>query len=294
MTITKCVIPAAGLGTRLLPITKSQPKEMVAVGPKPVIQYVVEEAIAAGLKEILIITGSRKRSIEDHFDYDSLLEQELERRNIHSSCAQTNLFARSDIQILFTRQSRPTGLADAVALAKTFVDGEPFAVSLGDNIVVSQDGSHFLSRLLETHEKKNGKATLTLKRVSEDEVEKYGIAESTTEGFPARIRDVIEKPSIKEAPSRLAIVGRYVFEPEIFEAIGNTEVGLGGERQLTDAIRYLIQNDKEVWGMLLGPDDILHDIGTPYSYALAFVDMCLRDPKIGPNLRRDIIKLVER
>jgi UTP--glucose-1-phosphate uridylyltransferase len=282
--VRKCVIPAAGLGTRLLPATKSQPKEMVPLCRKPVIQYVVEEAIRAGLKEILIVTGAKKRSIEDHFDYDQALEDALERKG-KNDIGDTNLLERSDIQILFTRQPRPTGLADAVSLAKVFVDGEPFVVALGDNVIVSPNGGHFLSSLIQMHLEKNAAASMALQQVRSDDVTRYGIVEAELAGEEALIRDLVEKPSPEYAPSDMAIVGRYVFEPTIFEAIEATPIGVDGERQLTDAIRVLVKQGKPVWGRLLTKRNIIHDIGDHYNYAVAFIDMVLRDEEMGPRIR---------
>jgi len=290
--VRKCVIPAAGLGTRLLPATKSQPKEMVPVGRKPVIQYVVEEAIEAGLKEILIITGSKKRSIEDHFDYDHVLEEELEKKGRAPLPQTTNIFERDDVQLLFTRQPKPTGLADAVSLAEVFVDGEPFVVSLGDNIVLSPNGGQFLKSLIDMHLRKGAVASLALERVQPEEVERYGIVEADVQGEEARIRDLVEKPSRESAPSDLAIVGRYVFTPQIFDAIRATQVGVDEEKQLTDAIRVMVQRGSPVWGRLLTGDHVIHDIGTPYTYARAFIDLCLRDPELGPKIRQYLRKVV--
>jgi len=291
--VRKCVIPAAGLGTRLLPATKSQPKEMVPVGRKPVIQYVVEEAIRAGLNEILIITGAKKRSIEDHFDYDHVLEEELKKKGRENPLSQdTNLFEREDVQLLFTRQAKPTGLADAVSLAEVFVDGEPFVVSLGDNIVLSPNGGHFLSSLIEMHLEKGAIASLALEKVPFDQVIRYGIVDAVLEGNRCRIRDLVEKPSPSAAPSNMAIIGRYVFNPDIFQAISSTPVGVDGEKQLTDAIKILTEKNLPVWGHLLTDDHLIHDIGTPYTYALAFIDMCLRDQEMGPKLREHLKEII--
>jgi len=290
--IRKCVIPAAGLGTRLLPATKSQPKEMVPVGRKPVIQYVVEEAIAAGLNEILIITGSKKRSIEDHFDYDHVLEEELQKSGRNHLSKDTNLFERDDIQLLFTRQAKPTGLADAVSLAKVFVDGEDFVVCLGDNIVVSPDGDQYLSSLIRMHQERRAVASIALKRVEPGELNRYGVVQATVTGQEAEITDLVEKPRPEGAPSNLAIVGRYVFSPEIFDVIPSTPIGFGGERQLTDAIRMLVQRRKKIWGLILSERHVLHDVGTPFSYALAFIDMSLRDPELGPELRKRLREML--
>jgi UTP--glucose-1-phosphate uridylyltransferase len=265
---------------------------MVPVGRKPVIQYVVEEAIRAGLTEILIITGAKKRIIEDHFDYDHVLEEELKRKGQNDSLSEsTNLFERDDVQLLYTRQAKPTGLADAVSLAEVFVDGEPFVVSLGDNIVLSPNGGHFLSSLIEMHLEKNAVASLALEKVAAEQVSRYGIVDAVLEGDTGRIKDLVEKPSLSMAPSNLAIIGRYVFNPEIFQAISSTPVGVDGERQLTDAIEVMTKRGRPVWGHLLTDDYIIHDIGTPYTYAIAFIDLCLRDQEMGPKLREHLRKI---
>ncbi len=292
MRIRKCVIPAAGFGMRLLPATKSQPKEMLPIGRKPVIQYVVEEAVEAGLKEILIVTGARKRSIEDHFDYDQILWDQLAKRGISAQSAGIKLFARQGIQLLFTRQSCPTGIADAVSLAEVFVDGKPFVVCLGDNIVVNRRSGHFLSSLMSIYESKNCAAVVALKKISPEDSIRYGVAKVEDSGELVRITGVVEKPPVEKAPSNLALAGRYVFDASILDAIKKTPIGVGGERQLTDAIGVLLSEGKEVYGLVLDEGNIVHDIGTPYSYALAFIDLCLRDPELGPKLKEDIRKMM--
>jgi len=262
---------------------------MVPLGRKPVIQYVVEEAIALGLKQILIITGSKKRSIEDHFDYDHVLQEELEKQGKCSLIAETNLTQRADVQLFFTRQSKPSGLADAVALARAFVDGEDFAVMLGDNVFFGSSKDSLFARMMDLHEKRNGAVVLALKRVRQEEVVDFGIAEtSKIKQGAAKILDLVEKPKVGSAPSDLAIAGRYIFTPRIFDAIPKTAIGKGGERQLTDAIRLLLKSGQDVWGVLVHEDESIYDVGTPYSYAMSFMEACLRDPEIGPKLREKL------
>jgi len=293
--ITKCIIPAAGLGTRLLPATKSQPKEMVPVGRKPVIQHVVEEAIGAGIRQILIVTGAQKRSIEDHFDRNRLLEESLRVKGNGSIIEELNFLERTDTQIFYTRQPEPTGLADAVMLGKNFVDGEPFAVSLGDTIIQSYRGGSFLWKLLDAHKRSGAAATIALERVEKSQISRFGVVSpSVVDGLSIKLNGLVEKPSPEDAPSDLAIAARYVFDPCIFDAIEKTKLGLGGEKQLTDAIRLILDEGKPVWGYKLDSNEKRHDIGNLRTYALAFVDMCLHDQEIGSSFRADLENLLSR
>jgi len=287
--ITKCVIPAAGLGTRLLPATKSQPKEMVPVGRKPVIQHVVEEAVGAGIKQVLIITGGRKRAIEDHFDKDHLLEEMLRDSGKDDMLGEINFLEEFDTRIFYTRQAEPTGLADAVLLAESFVDGESFAVSLGDTIIQSYEGGSFLWKLIDSHSRTGASATVAVEEVERERVSLFGVVKpKIQDGLSMQLEDLVEKPKVKEAPSNLAIAARYVFDPEIFEAIRSTEKGYGGERQLTDAIKVLLARGSPVWAYKLSKKEKRHDIGNLRTYAAAFVDMCLADPELGADFASDI------
>lgn len=283
------------MGTRLLPATKSQPKEMVPVGRKPVIQHVVEEAVGAGIRQILIVTGAQKRSIEDHFDRNHLLEESLREKGHEAVIEEINFLEKTDTQIFYTRQSEPTGLADAVMLGENFVDGEPFAVSLGDTIIQSYKGGSFLWKLLDAHVRSGASATVALEKVDRSAVSRFGVVKPTVvDGLLMRLEDLVEKPSPEEAPSDLAIAARYVFEPSIFEAIRKTPYGLGGERQLTDAIRILLDEGKPVWGYKLDSDEKRHDIGNLRTYALAFVDMCLHDRELGDAFAADLKELLSK
>jgi UTP--glucose-1-phosphate uridylyltransferase len=293
--ITKCIIPAAGMGTRLLPATKSQPKEMVPVGRKPVIQHVVEEAVGAGIRQILIVTGAQKRTIEDHFDRNRLLEDSLRTKGNESMIPDLNFLEETDTQIFYTRQPEPTGLADAVMLGKGFVDGETFAVSLGDTIIQSYKGGSFLWKLLDAHLRTGAAATIAVERVERSQLSRFGVVRpSMMDGLSMKLDDLVEKPSAEEAPSDLAIAARYVFDPCVFDAIEETPAGLAGERQLTDAIRLLLSQGKPIWGFMLDSDEKRHDIGNLRTYASAFVDMCLHDPEIGEEFRRDMERLLSR
>jgi UTP-glucose-1-phosphate uridylyltransferase len=232
----KAVIPAAGLGTRFLPATKAQPKEMLPVYNKPTIQYVVEEAVASGIDDILIITGKGKRSIEDHFDRSFELEYSL--RNCGKMDYLVEVEAISEMaDIYYVRQKKQKGLGDAIHCAKKHIDGQPFAVLLGDTI--SQSKVPCTKQLLDVHEKYNASA-IAIERVPRDKIERYGIIKGQqVEDSVYRIEDMVEKPRPEDAPSDLAITGRYVLESEIFDHIENVEPGVGGEIQLTDAMRQL-------------------------------------------------------
>ena len=283
------------MGTRLLPATKSQPKEMLPLGRKPVVQHVVEEAIGAGIRQILIITGGQKRSIEDHFDRNRLLEQSLRERENDSAIRKINFLEGNDTQIFYTRQAEPTGLADAVMLSESFVEGEPFVVSLGDTIIQSYEGGSFLWKLLDAHSRSGADATIAVERVGRNRLSQFGVVKpKVIDGLSMEIEDLVEKPSPEEAPSNLAIAARYVFEPSIFDAIRKTPYGVGGERQLTDAIKTLLNSGGKVWGFMLDSNERRHDIGDVRSYAAAFVDVCLHDPQIGEDFRRDVEEMLSQ
>jgi UTP--glucose-1-phosphate uridylyltransferase len=222
----KAVIPAAGLGTRFLPATKSQPKEMLPVVDKPSIQYVVEEAVAAGLTDILIITGRGKRAIEDHFDRNFELEHSLEQSAKHDLLAEVqDINELADIH--YIRQRDPLGLGHAVSVAREHVGDEPFAVILGDDIMV--DDGQLLRSMIDVHERENA-SCLALLEVKPEEISAYGCAESDDLGDGLRrVRDVVEKPAAEDAKSNLAVIGRYVFTPGIFDALDRITPGVGGE-----------------------------------------------------------------
>ncbi|MFC5279711.1 UTP--glucose-1-phosphate uridylyltransferase GalU [Halorubrum rubrum] len=269
MKVTKAVIPAAGFGTRFLPVTKSQPKEMMPVLDKPTIQYVVEEAIEAGIDDILIITGRGKQAIERHFDKSYELEEELEADGKLDRLEQVRDIADlADIH--YVRQKEREGLGDAVLYAEKHVGDEPFALLLGDTIIKNETPcTQSLVMAAEEHET----SVLSLERVPWDDVPSYGVADidevdSTTESFP--VSDFVEKPSQEEAPSNLAITGRYILTPDIFEKLETTGKGAGGELQLTDAIRKL----DEVRGMELDGDR--YDIGNIPSWLQANVELALK------------------
>lgn len=282
MSIRKAVIPAAGLGTRLYPATRSQPKEMLPLGRKPTIQLVVEEVVAAGLREILIITGQQKRAIEDHFDEADGLEIEA--------------------SFFFTRQSTPRGLGDAVACARHFVGDETFLVALGDCFIwrpgLGQDG--VAARLLELHEERRPGATIAVQRVSPERLSQYGVVAPKADPGPGgeagaafEISDIVEKPGPERAPSPLAVAARYVLDPVIFDFLARTPPGHKGEVQLTDALRLMLQEDHAIWCVPLGQGETRYDVGSFASYWKAFAAMMVNDPEAGQELRAYLGALLE-
>lgn len=287
MTITNAVVPVAGLGTRLLPATKSQPKEMLPVGKRPVVQYVVEELERNNFKRILLITGANKDSIENHFDQDPVLIRHL-RETGKEELLEELEFERANLHFFYTRQKQQRGLGDAVLHAEEFAGHQPFAVALGDSILGRHAESKALSRMKQLFLDQNCAAVVAFEEVPQDEVHQYGMAEP--EDLPGEdgsfvIRDLIEKPSIEEAPSRLAVAARYIFSERIFEALHQTKPGKGGEIQLTDAIRLLLRGGERVIGFKLPAEDKRYDIGNFESYFKAFIDFALHDPVYGAELR---------
>jgi UTP--glucose-1-phosphate uridylyltransferase len=276
--VKKVVIPAAGLGTRFLPATKSQPKEMLPVVDKPSIQYVVEEAVAAGLTDILIITGRGKRAIEDHFDRNFELEHYLEESSKLDLLAEVQVV--NDLaDIHYIRQRDPLGLGHAVSVARQHVGDEPFAVILGDDIMV--DDGALLRSMIEVYDRERA-SVLALLEVPPDEISAYGCAaaEEVSDGL-RRVRGVVEKPRAEDAPSNLAVIGRYVFTPGIFDALDRIEPGVGGELQLTDAIALLLDSET-VLGRVFTHGR--YDIGKKLDFLRANIELALDRPDLGPEL----------
>ena len=285
--VRKAVIPAAGLGTRFLPATKAQPKEMLPVVDRPSIQYVVEEAVAAGIDDILIITGRNKRSLEDHFDRNVELERQLEAKGRFDDLREVQALAElADIH--YVRQGEPLGLGHAVSVARKHVGGEPFVVLLGDDIM--RKDSHLLRNMIANYEN-TGASTVALMEVSPEEISSYGCAApEDRNGNLCRIVDVVEKPKAEDAPSNLAIVGRYLFTPGIFDALAEVEPGVGDEIQLTDAIALLLKREP-VMGLVF--EEGRFDIGKKIDYLRATVELALERPDLGPEFRtilRDICR----
>ena len=283
MPIRKAVFPVAGMGTRLLPATKSQPKEMLPVGYKPVVQYVVEEMVEQGMSKFLFITGRKKRSIEDHFDDDPELEARLSGKD--QTVDEVDYSARG-VEFYYARQRRPDGNADAVRLAREFVGNESFVVAFGDTIIYSPDTPRVIERMVDSHERHQSVATIGVWEVPHEETRKYGVVRPAGEiGNDFAIRDIVEKPDPAEAPSCLAVAARYIFTPDIFSAIDSLEPGLGGELWLTDAIRILLQRGAPVRCVRLNCVEKRYDIGMPLTYYKAFADFALRDPEHGDDFR---------
>jgi UTP--glucose-1-phosphate uridylyltransferase len=289
--ITKAVVPAAGLGTRLLPSTKSQPKEMLPVGRKPAIQYVVEELQAVGLQQLLIITGERKRAIEDHLDADPELVLGLEQAG-NEAVLEDLAYLEGKSRFFFTRQSPPKGLGDAVSLAADFVDGDDFAVALGDSMIAAPDPAALLRAMMAAHKRLKAAAIVAVETVPPEDTYRYGIIDvggaEPAPGEPVVMKDVVEKPPVESAPSTLAVAARYVFSPAIFAMLGRTLPGKGGEIQLTDAIRLLIQQDEPVYAWPLTPDQKRYDVGNFESYFRAFIEFALADERYGYLARKYI------
>jgi UTP--glucose-1-phosphate uridylyltransferase len=286
--VRKAVIPAAGLGTRFLPATKSQPKEMLPVVDKPSIQYVVEEAVRAGLTDILIITGRGKRAIEDHFDRNFELEFYLEQQGKTELLKEVQESSELG-DIHYIRQKDPLGLGHAVSVAREHVGNEPFAVMLGDDIMV--DDSALLRSMLDVHDR-YGRSVLALKDVKPEEISSYGCVEpEPVDDSLVQVKSIVEKPKMDEAPSTLAVIGRYVFTPEIFEALDRTEPGAGGEIQLTDAIGLLNQ-DQTVYGQVF--TDGRFDIGQKVDFLRANVELALDREDLAPDLIKFLLESLGR
>ncbi len=296
MTVRKVVIPVAGVGTRLLPVTKSQPKEMLPVGRKPVVQYVVEEAEAAGLKQILFITGRKKTSIEDHFDRDVELVRKLASGG-RSELSEELAYEDMDVGFFYVRQSTEAGQADAIRRARDFVGDEHFVVAHGDTIIESRAPEPLLARMIRIHQETEAAATVAVEEVAEEEIHRYGIVKPTPDadqGAPwFAIEDLVEKPTAAEAPSRWAVASRYLLAPGIFEVIDRTVPAADGELYLTDSLRLLLRQGGKVVCVKLAPQERRYDIGNFESYFRAFVDFALADEKYGYTLRQYLYRKLE-
>ena len=286
--VRKAVIPAAGLGTRFLPATKAQPKEMLPVVDRPSIQYVVEEAVAAGIDDILIITGRNKRSLEDHFDRNFELEYHLREKGKQDALSEViELADLADIH--FVRQGEPLGLGHAVSVARKHVGDNPFVVLLGDDIMHRR--STLLVDMIRTYEE-TGSSTVALMEGEPEAISAYGCAaQSNRDGALCDIVDVVEKPKAEDAPSNLAIVGRYLFTPTIFEALDHVTAGVGGEIQLTDAIGLLLK-DETVKGRIF--ESGRFDIGNKIDFLRATVELALDREDLQGDFRTVLADIVQR
>jgi UTP--glucose-1-phosphate uridylyltransferase len=287
-TVTKAVIPAAGLGTRFLPATKAQPKEMLPVVDRPAIQYVVEEAVRAGITDLLIITGRGKRSLEDHFDRNFELEYYLEKKGKTSDLSEVTALAEM-ADIHYVRQGEPLGLGHAVSVARKHVGDNPFVVMLGDDIM--EPSSQVLEGMIRTYEQ-FGRSVVALQEFPLDEISSYGcVKPEPMSDSLVRILDIVEKPSPADAPSGLAVMGRYIFTPEIFDQLERVTAGVGGEIQLTDAIGLLLA-EQTVYGYLFREGR--YDIGKKLDYLRATVELAVQREDLGPEFGAFLVELVER
>jgi UTP--glucose-1-phosphate uridylyltransferase len=268
--VRKAVIPAAGLGTRFLPATKSQPKEMLPIVDKPTLQYIIEEAVQSGIEEILIVTGRSKKSIEDHFDRSIELELELEQKGKTEMLKMVQDISNM-VDIYFIRQKEPKGLGDAIYCAKSFVGNEPFAVLLGDDIVDSQDPC--LKQLIRVYNEYNT-SILGVQEVAKEDTDKYGILDvKYIEDRVYKVNDMVEKPKVEEAPSNIAILGRYIITSDIFEILEKQAPGKGGEIQLTDALKTLAKYEAIYAYNFEGRR---YDVGDKLGFLEATVDFALK------------------
>ncbi len=289
--INIAVVPVAGLGTRLLPATKSQPKEMLPVGRKPGVQYVAEELTRAGMKRLLFITGPGKASIENHFDLNGELIQNL-RETGKEELLEELEFERAPLQFFYTRQRQLLGLGHAVLCSQPFVGEQPFVVALGDSIIGLHAQSDIVRRAIRCFNDHKADAVIAFEEVPRTDVHHYGVAKPKGQGDLFELEDVIEKPTQRESPSNLAIAARYVFAPNIFAALHHTPPGKSGEIQLTDAIRLIIKQGGSVFGMKLHQGERRFDIGNYDAYFRAFVEFALADEKYGASLRKFVRQLL--
>jgi UTP--glucose-1-phosphate uridylyltransferase len=282
--VRKAVLPAAGLGTRFLPATKAQPKEMLTVVDKPQIQYVVEECVASGIEHVIIVTGKGKNSIEDHFDYSPVLERHLEEKGKIKEAEMVRDISDM-VQVSYTRQKEPLGLGHAVLVAKDLVGDEPFAVLLGDVLIPGPNPA--TKQLIEVYEA-TGTGAIAVEEVPRDKTHLYGIVDGEPAPQPPfgerllRIRDLVEKPKPENAPSNLAITGRYVLPPAIFDCLERTKPGAGGEIQLTDGMRILAK-ELGLWALIY--DGISYDAGEKLGFLKATVEIALQNKEFGEAFR---------
>jgi UTP--glucose-1-phosphate uridylyltransferase len=270
--VRKAIIPAAGLGTRFLPATKAQPKEMLPIVDKPTIQYIIEEAVASGIEDIIIVTGRGKRAIEDHFDKSYELEETLAKKGKYDQLEEIQGISKL-ANIHYIRQKEPLGLGHAISCASRFIGNEPFAVLLGDDIVHSPDNP-CLKQLVDIYERYNS-SVIGVQQVPEEDVSKYGVISINQNGIEEgvyHIHDLVEKPKTEEAPSNYAIMGRYILRPEIFSILENLTPGAGGEIQLTDAIKKLNELQMVVGYEFEGER---YDVGDKFGFIKATVEFAL-------------------
>jgi UTP--glucose-1-phosphate uridylyltransferase len=294
MVIQSAVVPVAGLGTRLLPATKSQPKEMLPVARKPIVQYVVEELVSNGIQQILFVTGRSKASIENHFDHDPELYQALVQskkldllKDIDFESLKANFF--------YTRQRLQRGLGDAIMCAENFAGEEPFLVALGDSILGLNAVSQAVSRMADVFDSKRASCVIAVEEVPPEETSHYGIVQpegASDDVF--RVVNLVEKPAPGDAPSNLAIAGRYIFSPVVFDMIRRVKPDKRGEIQLTDAIQFMCDEGRRVMAVKLSPAEKRYDIGNFPSYFESFVEFALADPVYGADFRRTLERILAK
>ncbi|CEQ04522.1 UTP--glucose-1-phosphate uridylyltransferase [[Clostridium] sordellii] len=281
--VKKAIIPAAGLGTRFLPATKSQPKEMLPIVDKPTLQYIIEEAIESGIEEILVVTGRNKKSIEDHFDRSVELELELEQKGKTDMLEMVRNISNM-VDIHFIRQKEPKGLGHAIYCAKSFVGDEPFAVLLGDDIV--DNSTPCLKQLIDAYDEYKT-SILGVQQVSKEDTDKYGILDvKHIEDRVYKVKDMIEKPNVEDAPSNIAILGRYIITPTIFDILENQQPGKGGEIQLTDALKTL-GSQEAIYAYNF--EGRRYDVGDKLGFLEATIDFALK----RPELRKGLIEYIK-
>jgi UTP--glucose-1-phosphate uridylyltransferase len=288
MKVKKAIIPAAGLGTRFLPATKAQPKEMLPIVDTPTIQYIIEEAVASGIEDILIVTGRGKRAIEDHFDKSLELEETLAQKGKFKELEQIRKISEM-VDIHYIRQKEPKGLGHAIWCARKFIGDDPFAVLLGDDIVVSEPPC--LKQLINAFEEKQC-SIIGVQKVSKEDVSKYGVIDiehTQTEKGLYKVKDLVEKPSPEEAPSQIAIMGRYVLTPDILEILEYIEPGRGNEIQLTDALRELNKR-QDIYGYMFNGKR--YDIGDKYGFVQATVEFALMRDDLKEPLYKWLKELI--
>ncbi|QCX32907.1 UTP--glucose-1-phosphate uridylyltransferase GalU [Caloramator sp. E03] len=288
MKVRKAIIPAAGLGTRFLPATKAQPKEMLPIVDKPTIQYIIEEAVESGIEEILIITGRNKRAIEDHFDKSVELEMELKSKHKDELLKEVDYISNL-AQIYYIRQKEPKGLGHAIYCAKTFVGNEPFAVMLGDDVVDNKEPC--LKQLIDVYNEYKT-TILGVQEVPIEDVNKYGIVKGMhIEDGVFKVKDLIEKPDIEKAPSNIAILGRYIITPSIFEILEHTKPGKGGEIQLTDALKELLNKEAMYAYVFKGRR---YDVGDKLGFLQATVEFALKRDDLKNDFLAYLSKIINK
>lgn len=286
MTVKKAIIPAAGLGTRFLPATKAQPKEMLPIVDKPTLQYIIEEAVASGVEEILIITGRNKKSIEDHFDKSVELELELENKG-KTELLEIVRNISNMVNIHYIRQKEPKGLGDAIYCARYFIGDEPFAVMLGDDIVDNEGGKPCLKQLIDAYEKYET-TILGVQEVAKEDTDKYGIVNGSKVADDVyKVKDLVEKPDPEKAPSNVAILGRYIITPEIFDILSELPPGKNSEIQLTDALEELSEK-RDMYAYVF--EGKRYDLGDKHGFLQATVDFALK----RPDLRDDFLEYITK